>query len=84
MYFALYDIKRGCIRLGSESYFIDKERKTPRITPKIKKLFSRVATFYNIEHYAIISGESIESIEKKAKSVIISENYIFYKERGTK
>ena len=84
MYFALYDIKKGCIRLGSDSYFIDKTRKTGAITPKIKKIFSRVARFYNIESYAIISGASIESIEKKAKSVIISENYIYFSERGLK
>ena len=82
MYFALYDIEKRCIPLGTDSYFIDKTRKTGAITPKIKKMFSRVARFYNIENYAIISGASIESVEKKAKSVIISENYIFYKERA--
>ena len=82
MYFALYDIEKGYIRPGTDSYFIDKTRKTSTITPKIKKIFSRVARFYNIESYAIISGASIESVEKKAKSVIISENYIFYKERA--
>ena len=81
VYFALYDIKKRCIRLGTDSYFIDKTRKTSTITPKIKKIFSKVARFYNIESYAIISGASIESIEKKAKSVIISENYIFFSER---
>ena len=84
LYFALYDIKKRCIRLGTDSYFIDKKRKTERITPKIKKIFSKVARFYNIENYAILSGASIESIEKKAKNVLISENYIFYKERVTK
>jgi hypothetical protein len=81
MYFALYDIEKRCIRLGTESYFIDKERKTSTITPKIKKIFSRVALFYNIESYAILSGESIESVENKAQNVLISENYIFFSER---
>lgn len=81
MYFALYNIDDKMIPLGSDYVIIDKNRKTLKITPKIKKTFSRVARFHNIENYAIISGISIESIEKKAKSVIISENYIFYKER---
>ena len=81
VYFALYDIKKRCIRLGTDSYFIDKTRKTERITPKIKKIFSKVARFYNIENYAILSGASIESIEKKADQLIISENYIFFSER---
>ena len=81
VYFALYDIEKRCIRPGSDSYFIDKTRKTSTITPKIKKIFSKVALFYNIESYAIISGASIESIEKKAKNVLISENYIFFSER---
>ena len=81
MYFALYDIEKRYIPLGSDYVFIDKERKTSKITPKIKKIFSRVADFHNIRSYAVISGATYESIEKKAKSVLIGENYIFYKER---